>query len=483
MSVHHQAQLARGGYSRRSFLKYGAMGAAGASLALAGCGGAGTASGNAAALPTAKKESGTLTMWTWAAAGELQSGFEAIIAAYPEEFSGVKVNVTTPATSDFQLSEQLTLALAGHTPIPDLVQLDYLELSQFAAAGVLESLDAFYPASTRDNLYSGANVINKYGNTYYAFPHQLKGKLFYYRADMFEEAGIDAESIQTVDDYISAGKKFTKKFPGQYIMNLDTEPQEYMFDMPAGAFSPIDFVNKSGHWDITSNPAFLKVFEFLLQLKTSGIAYPADDFTPDWPEAIQKEKICGLLTACWMRDFLPGYAPLSSSGKWKAMLWPTFEPTMADERYGSDAGGSLFVVFQDAPNKDLALAIAQKATLDEKGSMIFFNSNGSTPLLRSLQNEVIDSFKTQQRPTGMSATAWAQLPQNFLGADYYKQEFDCYDFVKIFGYDPAAVKEFGTILPEWLTKLLSGSLSPANALAGMQQAMESQIGNPYNSQV
>lgn len=389
--------------------------------------------------------------------------------------------MTTPVTGDFQMAEKLSLALSGHTTLPDLVQLNYTELSQFASTGVLENLDSFFPASLESNLYAGATAISKYGSTHYAFPHQVNGKLFYYRADMFEEAGIDAESIQTVEQLIDAGKKFTQKFPDQYILNVNTQPPEYLFGEVISAFSPVEFVNHHGDWDIVSNPAFRKTFEFLREIKTSGIAYPVDDFTAAWPEAIKKGKICGFLTADWMKDFLPGYAPPSSSGKWKAILWPKLEPSLADQRYGSDAGGSINVVFQDAPNKDLALAISEKVALDEKGSMAFFGANGTIPMLKSVKSDVVGSFKKQSKPSGMSETAWSQLPQNFLGAEYYDKEFECYDFVKIFGYDPGAIKEWGTILEEWLDKSMAGTLAPTDALSGMQKAMKSQIGNPYSS--
>ena len=50
--------------------------------------------------------------------------------------------------------------------------------------------------------------------------------------------------------------------------------------------------------------------------------------------------------------------------------------------------------------------------------------------------------------------------------------------VKVFGYDPAAVKEWSSIVSGWLTKLLSGSASVSAALAGMQKDMQTQVGNP-----
>jgi len=70
-------------------MKLGALGAAGAGLVLAGCGGgSGGQTQSNAAKPTSKKESGTLTMWTWAGAAGYKAGLEAVIKAYPKEFGG-----------------------------------------------------------------------------------------------------------------------------------------------------------------------------------------------------------------------------------------------------------------------------------------------------------------------------------------------------------------------------------------------------------
>jgi len=476
------ADLRKLALSRRQFLKYGALGV-GVGAALSACGSSSPTTPGSASKPStsSKPRSGTLSMWTWAGGAEYQAGLEAVVATYPKDFKGVTVKVETPVTGDFQMAEKLTLALSGHTPLPDLVQLNYTELNKFATAGVLANVNSFFPSSLRSNLYKGADAICNINGTYYAFPHQVNAKLFYYRADLFKEANIDVEAIETLDDFIAAGHKFTAKFPGQYIMNVDTQPPEYFFGETVSAFAPVEFVNKKGVWDITSNPAFLKTFEFLRELHTSGIAYPVDDFTAGWPEAIAKERICGFLIADWMKDFLPQYAGLSASGKWKARFWPTFEPTMADERYGSDAGGSILVVFDEAPNKDLALEVAQRASLDEVGSMAFFKANGTIPLLRSMKSEVLSYFKTATKPASMSATTWGELPQNYLGQAYYEKEFDAYDYVKIFGFSPASIEIWGTILEEWMDKSMSGTLSPAAALAGMQHACETQIGNPYKS--
>ena len=42
------------------------------------------------------------------------------------------------------------------------------------------------------------------------FPFELKPRVWYYRSDIFEEAGIDVSQIKTTDDFIEAGKAIQK---------------------------------------------------------------------------------------------------------------------------------------------------------------------------------------------------------------------------------------------------------------------------------
>jgi multiple sugar transport system substrate-binding protein len=468
--------MGRAQLSRRSVLKYGSIGAA-AALGLAACSSSASPSGNSST-GTSGVESGTLTIWTWAGASILQSAFNAVKAT-SKDFAGLKTNIQTVAANDYATAEKFSLALSGGTPLPDILQLNYTEMPQFAAAGVLEELSAVYAPYSAD-LYAGALQVAKYNGGYYAFPESLNPKLFYYRSDLFAEAKIDPSSIETVDDYIAAGTKFHQHFPGQYIMNLNTEPQPYVFGEMISAYAPISFASSNGDYQITTNPGFEQVFSFLRQIADSKIAYPVDDFTTDWPGAIANEKICGFLGADWLDEFIPGYATPSQYGKWKAIPWPTLSP-MANEQYGSDAGGSLFVVPKGAANSQAAIEFLKQWRLSPAGSLAAFNATGILPVNQTTASTVISSLNTAKRPASTSQTDWLELPQHYFGTDYIPTKLEAMNRVKVFGYDPAAVKEWSSIVSDWLTKLLSGSASVSAALAGMQHDMQTQVGNPYSN--
>ncbi len=453
--------------SRRDALKYGAAGAA--TLALAACGGSGPGG-------SSSSNGGTLNAWVWAGASLQQKAYNAVAAAYPGTFKNVKLNITTIANGDAGVAQQLSLALAAHKNLPDFLMLNYTEVPQFAEAGVLEDLSKVVNP-VKDDLYAGAQQLSVYNGTPVTVPWQLKSKLFYYRADLFEQAGIDVDNIVTVDDFIAAGHQFHAKFPKQYILNLGQQPVGYLYHETMSAFPNLSFADRSGNYQLTTNPAFAQTYTFLKQIHDSGIAYPIDDFTADWPAAIKNGSICGFLIASWMQDFLPGYATAAQVGKWQVKYWPKLFSTV-DEKYGSDAGGSVWVVPTGAPNKDLAIEYLSKLVLDKQGSLASFNATGVSPLLKSVQPTVLSSINTSKQPASMSNADWLALPQNFFGKSYYPTLFASYDLVKAFGYDPAATREF-TIFEQWGNKVVQGKASVDEALAGAQHDMQTQIGNPY----
>jgi multiple sugar transport system substrate-binding protein len=448
------------GMTRRGLL----MGStATAALALAGCGsGSGGSSGSGA----------ELKVWLWSNPGSYQNAFNSVAKTSADL---KKISVGKPVTSenDFQVAQNLSLALSAHSTLPDLVNLNYTEVVKFARQGVLMDISKDLAAVSSD-LYKGATSITTSDGHAVAFPQSINSKLFFYRADLFDQAGIDASAIETTDDFIEAGKKFHAKFPGRYIMNLNTQPQEYDFNMMLSAYPGTGYANKDGQFQFQTNPAFKQVFTFIREIKTSGIAYPADDFTTDWPVAIKNEKICGFLTASWMSHFLPGYATQAQAGKWKAILWPTLSP-LADQRYGSDAGGSIWVVPKGAPNADLAVELLKQARFSSAGSLAWLTATGEPPVLKSMESQVLAAAK--KTVSSGESTVLSDV-YKFFGEEYLKQQFASYDYVRTLQYDPQAVKEIG-ILNDWFNKTLATSESIDSIMAGIDHDMSTQIGNPY----
>lgn len=455
-------------FSRRDLLRATAV--SGLALSLAACAGS-----QSAGRTSGGKTDGTLKAWTWSNPEQIQQTFSAVQEAYPDSLKGAKISVQTAAADDASVAQKLNLTFSSHGDLPDLVKLDYNELAMFAGLGVLEDLtNAFKPYQS--DLYAGASVISNYGGKAFAFPAYMNGKLFYYRKDMFDKVHIDPTAISDMNSYVDAGQKL--KSAGTHILNIGTNVDLYKWGMVASAYPNVAFATKSGNYsNIISNPAYSQVFEFWRTLKNSGVVYPTDDFSTDWGPAIKDGKISSFLSATWMTSYIPEYATLSQKGLWAAAPWPKFSPDYADQTFGSDVGGAIYVVPAQAPNKDLAVEFLTKARLDPKGSMAVFKSTGVVSNNKSNYNPTIQYFSSAKKPDGVSNSDWESEPAQYFGLDYYKEYFASFDRIRTTEYSPKDVEQMN-ILDTWFVKVVNGSASVSDALTGMKNDMQSQVGNP-----
>lgn len=466
--------MSRSMLSRRNMLKLMGVSLAGtyalaACAAPAGSGGAEPASAPASAEPV------TMQVMVWGGAERAELRDTVVRSVYPELNDQHTVEVVVGGGGDFEVAEALRLALAAGTGIPDIIQFNRTQIPEFAAADELLVLDEIY-GEYQDDMYSGANAISTYEGHFVCFPFEIKSKLFFYRADLLEEAGIRVEDIKTVNDFITSGQAFHDQYPESYILNLGPQPVQYWLGELLSPYEDARMADEGGNYLVTEHQAFADTFQFMKDVYDAGIAMPIDDWSSDWQQAFKSEAICGSLIATWMKLFLPSFAP-DQVGLWKAALWPKFEP-MADQQYGSEAGGAVYVVPKRSANPLLAAEYLTKMFLDKTGALAIMEASGIVPLMKSAKEEALAIAGNMDRPEGEADDVWNARPAVFLGTEYFETEIASYDYARVFPYDPSATKEVG-ILQQWLFKHLAGEVSQADALSGAQADMESQIGNPY----
>lgn len=460
--------------SRRTLLKVMGMGVLGATLASA-CAPATAPGAPGAAVPAADAGKVTLTWWRWGGHEQSQVHDAALRRVYPELDDQVEINYVIPGAGDFGVAEALRLALAAGQDIPDLVRLNRTQMAEFALAGELTVLDDAY-AAYEDDMYTGVLNMTRLDDHYYAFPRQLKSKMFFYRADILDQIGINVDDIVTVADFIEVGREVNGANAQHHLINFGPSPAQYYMGMVLSAYDDARMADPDGTYMVTSLPAFSDMFGMWKQVYDSGMALPIDDFSSDWQQAFADEAIIGSLLANWQKRFIPGFAP-EQSGLWKSALWPRFEP-LADQRYGSEAGGAIMVIPRRSANVERAIDYATKLTLDKAGAYAVFEAEGETPLMKSAQADVLAYVQNLQKPEGVSDEAFNLHPANFFGPEIMEVEFASYDTMKIFPYDPSASLQIG-ILKSWLDQHLVGAVDLQTALANAQADMESQIGNPY----
>ena len=419
----------------------------------------------------APKEPVTLVQMNWGTAKRHQDRDAALRQVFPElEMMPVEFEVveSTPET--------LRLRLAAGTGIPDMIRFNVQHYAEFVHADQLLDVSEFF-LPVADDLYDGAKALCSVEGRYIAFPCQIKNKMFWYRADLFEEAGIDVATIASLQDFVDAGKRLHDKFPKSYIMNLAGEPCGCWPHMVLSAYPEARMADPDGKFVFDGLQPFKDYFALMKELLDSGVTFPTDDWSTDWQQAFADSAICGSLLANWMKQFIPGFAP-EQGGKWKAALWPTLQPC-GDQRYGSEGGGAVYSVPKQCPHPLEAAEYLRMNWLTPEGWMASFESEGLTPLMKSVQEKTLEAHRNPKRTEGMSDEAWAAHPSNYFGPEALEIELQGYDLVRVFPYDPSNLKEFA-ILRDWLIKFLADEVGLDEALKRAREDMEGQIGNPYD---
>ena len=455
------------GISRRQMLKLSAAAAGGTILSAYGS----PAKAAAAATRSGKKPV-TITYQMWGGTERFKPHVEIFNRLYPETAEWLKVELVSSGNQDAESYQALRLALAaGGQGLPDLIYMNYIGVPEFAAAGQFLDLGPLM-APYKDQLVPGAKALATYDGKFVGAPIAIKTKLWYYRKDLFQHAGIDVAKVKTVEDFVEAGQKYHKANPKSYIMNLGPQPIHYWPFLILSHWDDVRVADKNGNYQITKNTHYADLFKWLKGWYTSGITFKIDDFTSDWQPGFNDGTIGSSLISNWFMAFLPKFAP-AQKGKWGLAMWPEFNRT------GSEAGGSLLCIPKGAKNPEAAFEFASKLCLETKGAVDYWKFNGTPPSTKQAQEEVRKTLAKQiERPAGISDADWAAQPFNFFDRDFMEPIFKAMDVLKIFPYDPKASAEL-TILRQHLEAYLANKETLEQALARAEADMTAQIGNPY----
>ncbi len=168
---------ARGGISRREFLRLGGAGLAGmAVLGAAGCGGGGEQGGAGAITFTFGPDEG--------------GGLRTLVEKFNQQNKGeIQVNWRqTPVASDEYFDQVRSELQSGRSEI-DVIAGDVIWTAQFAANGFILDLSDRFTAGMRKRFLEGPLESVTYEGKVYGVPWFTDAGMFYYRKDLLEKSG------------------------------------------------------------------------------------------------------------------------------------------------------------------------------------------------------------------------------------------------------------------------------------------------------
>jgi multiple sugar transport system substrate-binding protein len=354
--------------NRRSRRPLGVVAAAltAMSLLLAGCGGSDESDGGEAAegsladLDAALEEGGTITYWTWTPSAEAQ------VAAFEDQYPNVDVDLVNAGTGNDHYTK-LQNAIKAGSGGPDVAQIEYQALPQFALPGSLVDLrqygfdefEADYTPSTWASSHAGDGL--------FGLPQDSGPMALFYNQEVFDEHGIEVPA--TWDEYVEAARSLKDADPSACITN-DSGDAGFTTSMiwQAGG-TPFQTDGEQVTIDLQDEgtQTWTGVWN---QLVEEELVCDLPGWTEEWYKALGDGTIATMALGAWAPGVFQGSVP-DGAGKWRVAPMPTYhgQPATAEN------GGSAQSVLKQSENPELAAAFVRWLNHDE-GVEPFLESGG-----------------------------------------------------------------------------------------------------------
>ncbi|WP_030231136.1 ABC transporter substrate-binding protein [Streptomyces sp. NRRL S-350] len=325
-----------------------------ATLALTACSsgstsGSGSGSGpvSAASLDAALDKGGTITVWAW------EPTLKQVVTEFEAKYPKVHVNLVNVGTGDKQYTALQNAVQAGSGG-PDVAQVEYYALGQFALGKSLLNLDK-YGASDLSKQYSPGpwNSVSVNGGIY-ALPMDSGPMALFYNKKVFDQYQLTVPT--TWDEYVDDARKLHAANPNAYITNDagDAGFTTSMIWQAGGHPYKVDGTKVSVDFTDAGSTKFADTWQKLL---SDHLVAPVTSWSDQWYKGLGDGTIATLATGAWMPANLVSGVP-SASGDWRVAPLPQWQQ---GRTAGAENGGSSLAVMKSSPNQDLGYAFLKFA--------------------------------------------------------------------------------------------------------------------------
>ena len=342
------------------FLKVAAAATA-AMLALAACGGgdddkstsgsSGSGSGSEADVTAALAKGGNLTVWAW------DQTIKDVAAGFQKKYPNVKVNLVNAGTGDKQYTA-LQNAVAAGSGVPDVAQIEYYAVLQFALSKSLANISGYGASSLKSDFTPGPwNAVTPSGGVY-GLPLDSGPMALFYNKEVFDKYKISVPT--TWAEYVEDARKLHKANPKVYLTG-DTGDAGFTTSMiwqAGGKPYTVDGTNVTINLADAGSSKFATTWQPMITEKLVASVPP---WTDQWFKALGDGTIASLPTGAWMPGNLASGAA-AASGKWRVAPMPQWD---AGGSASAENGGSSLGVLDKSANKPLAYAFVKYASVEE----------------------------------------------------------------------------------------------------------------------
>ena len=318
-------------------------------VALAACSSGGSTSadsGSASDITAALQKKSSITVWAWAPA------VKDIAKSFEKKYPNVTVKVVNAGTGNDQYIK-LQNAIKAGSGGPDVAQIEYYALPQFALGDSLADLGKFGMSDLESKYTTGTwSSVNLNGKLA-ALPQDSGPMALFYNKAVFDKYGIAVPT--TWDEYIAAAKTLHAADPNAYITN-DTGDAGFTTSMIWQAGGQPYKTEKSTDVSIDLQDAGSKKFaDTWSGLVEGGLVSPITSWSDEWYKGLGDGSIATLTIGAWMPGNLES-GVAQASGDWRVAPMPTWEKGQAAS---AENGGGGDAILKQSKNKLAAAGFLQ----------------------------------------------------------------------------------------------------------------------------
>lgn len=309
--------------------------------------GSGGTSG-ADSVQSALAKGGSITVWAW------EPTLKQVVADFQTKYPKVHVKLVNAGTGNDQYTALQNAVQAGKG-VPDVAQIEYYALSQFALGKSVADLSSFGAKSLEKTYSPGPWNSVSIGGGVYGLPMDSGPMALFYNEKVFDTYKLPVPT--TWDEYVDDARKLHQANPKAYITSDTGDAgmttsliwqaggKPYKVD---GTKVSVDFGGDAG------TSAFTEEWQ---QLVSEHLVSPVTPWSDQWYKGLGDGTIATLATGAWMpANFSSGVK--DASGDWRVAPLPQWQ---AGQHASAENGGSSLAVMQGGSDKALAYAFLQYA--------------------------------------------------------------------------------------------------------------------------
>ena len=334
-----------------------AIGAAGLALAAgaAACssggsstssGGGGATSGGATTIAQALQQPTTLTFWAWAPQSK------DIVAAFEKQYPKVKVNLVNAGTATTEYAK-LENAIKAGSGVPDVAQIEYYALPQFALPGSLADLSQLGLGSVQGQVSTAVWDSVDIGGKLVGLPQDTGPMALFYNEKVFAKYKLPVPA--TWAQFVADATRLHAANPKAYLTNDAGDPGFVTSMIWAAGGHPYQV---SGTKDVTINlqdSGTEKWASLWGPMITGGLVSPVSSWSTQWYQGLANGDIASLVIGAWMPVNLETGVP-AGKGDWRVAPMPEWATGQAAT---SENGGSADSVMAASKNQLAAAGFVQ----------------------------------------------------------------------------------------------------------------------------